>query len=84
MKSRALNISIILLIPIAILIAFIIGMYQAPERLPFDEADTVQDICDEARQTPWIGETQTTCDYLQDWWHIEYKCEEIIGCRTLV
>lgn len=83
MIDKTITISIALTIAIMCVGSFIAGLYQAPQPMPFDETDNVQLICDKARQEPWKAEHQAACDYLQQWWNIQYKCEEVIGCHTL-
>lgn len=62
---------------------FLAGMYNAPHRTPYDEYDHIQQICDEMREKPWKQEIRASCEYLQEFWAIDYKCEEIRGCYPL-
>lgn len=62
---------------------FLAGMYNAPHRQPYDEIDHIQQICDEMRKKPWKTEIKASCEYLQEFWAIDYKCDDIRGCYPI-
>lgn len=83
LRTALISLALALCVGIAGFAIFIAGMSNAPHRLPYDEYDHIQQICDEMRQKPWKTEIKATCEYLQDFWAIDYKCEDIRGCYPL-
>lgn len=70
---------------IVVLVAFtlyILGMYNAPQPATYDQKRDLQHLCDEARREPWIEARAISCDYMAEWWALEYKCQEVIGCHV--
>lgn len=83
LKSALQGILIAMIAGAICLIIFVIGLYNAPDRLPYDEMDHVQITCDASRREPWKPEISTSCEYMQDFFAIDYKCEKIRGCFAI-
>lgn len=62
---------------------YVVGLYNAPEPSKYEQLDDLQYLCDTARREPWKADLVTSCQYMQDWWALDYKCEEVIGCFTV-
>lgn len=73
-------VSLITITFILCMTSFFWGMNHAPKEIPASDVDNVQHICNLARKEPWKKEIQTSCDFLQEWWNISYKCNDIQGC----
>lgn len=69
-------------IGIACFICFLAGLYNAPRPSQQDEMDHLQTLCDLARKEPWKQEIKTSCEFMQEFWAIDYKCEKVVGCYT--
>lgn len=82
LKNFALILTISVCAAGAAFVFFFIGMSHAPQQLPSDEMDHVQGICDLSRKEPWKPEIKTSCEYIQDYMAIDYKCEDVRGCFT--
>lgn len=83
LKTATISLAIAVGIGIAGFALFLAGMYNAPHRDPYEELDHVQQICDESRRKPWRTEIEASCVYLQEFWAIDYKCDEIRGCYPI-
>lgn len=62
---------------------FLAGLYHAPEPLQRDEMDQLQALCDLSRKEPWRADNKASCEFMQEFWALEYKCEKIRGCYTV-
>ena len=60
----------------------IIGLQNAPRPLPRTEREHIQVLCDSSRKEPWKQDIAISCEYMQDFFAIDYICEEIRGCYT--
>lgn len=81
-KAISIGLSVGLALIVFAAVMFFVGLYNAPQPRPLDEMDHIQQICDAMRKEPWKTEIEASCLYLQDFWAIDYKCEEIRGCYS--
>lgn len=82
-KNAMISCAIAVCIGIACFACFIAGLYHAPEPAQRDEMDQLQSLCDLSRKEPWRADNKVSCDFMQEFWAIDYKCEEIRGCYTV-
>jgi hypothetical protein len=82
-KTILTSCAIALCIGIACFAIFLAGMYQAPEPAQRDQMDELQSLCDLSRKEPWRADIKVSCDFMQEFWALEYKCEKIRGCYTV-
>lgn len=82
-KAIVISLAIALCIGIAGFACFLAGTYNAPQQEQRDQMDYVQALCDATRQEPWKDDIKTSCAYMQEFFAVDYKCEEIRGCFTV-
>ena len=81
-KTFLISCAIAVGIGIACFACFLAGMHYAPEPAQRDEMDHLQVLCDLSRKEPWRADIKASCDFMQEFWALEYKCEETRGCYT--
>lgn len=71
-------------ITILCFVCFLIGMQHAPQPSKESESDHLQVLCDLSRKEPWRSDVVTSCKYMQEFYAIDYICNDLRGCYTEV